>query len=45
MTEKKSHGSEAAKEANAKAVHDGKANPRTASSAQAERDKKGGRSE
>ncbi|SDM89172.1 hypothetical protein SAMN05216360_104164 [Methylobacterium phyllostachyos] len=44
MTEKKGHGSAAAKKANAKASHEGKANPRKSSSAQAELGKKGGNS-
>jgi hypothetical protein len=44
MTEKKGHGSEAAKKANAKANQEGKSNPRTSSSAQAELGKKGGKS-
>ena len=43
MTEKKGHGSETAKKANAKASHEGKSNPRTSSSAQAELGKKGGK--
>ena len=44
MTEKKGHGSETAKNANAKAGHEGKSNPRTSSPAQAELGKKGGKS-
>jgi hypothetical protein len=44
MTEKKGHGSEAAKKANAKADHEGKSNPRKSSAAQAELGKKGGKS-
>lgn len=44
MTEKKGHGSAAAKKANAKASREGKSNPRTSSSAQAELGKKGGKS-
>lgn len=43
MTEKKGHGSAAAKRANAKASHEGKSNPLTSSSAQAELGKKGGK--
>ena len=42
MTEKKGHGSEAAKKANAKAGKEGKSNPRKSSAAQAELGKKGG---
>lgn len=45
MTEKKDSGSAAARKANAKASHEGKSNPRTSSSAQAELGKKGGKSE
>ena len=41
MTEKKGHGSETAKKANAKAAKEGKSNPRTSSAAQAELGKKG----
>ncbi|MEA1832601.1 hypothetical protein U8607_10970 [Methylobacterium durans] len=44
MTQKKGQGSETAKKANAKASHEGKSNPRTSSSAQAELGKKGGKS-
>ncbi|GJE51731.1 hypothetical protein GOFOIKOB_4792 [Methylobacterium tardum] len=44
MTEKKGHGSATAKKANAKAKKEGKSNPRTSSSAQAELGKKGGKS-
>ncbi len=44
MTEKKGHGGATAKEANAKASHEGKSNPRTSSSAQAELGRKGGKS-
>ncbi|GJE43012.1 hypothetical protein AEGHOMDF_2189 [Methylobacterium soli] len=44
MTEKKGHGSEAAKKANVKAAHEGKSNPRKSSAAQAELGKKGGKS-
>ena len=44
MTEKKGHGSETAKKANAQASHEGKSNPRTSSSAQAELGRKGGKS-
>jgi hypothetical protein len=44
MTEKKGHGSDTARTANAKASHEGKSNPRTSSSAQAELGKKGGKS-
>ncbi|GAA0282463.1 hypothetical protein GCM10008965_56900 [Methylorubrum aminovorans] len=44
MTEKKGHGSATAKKANAKASREGKSNPRTSSSAQAELGKKGGKS-
>jgi hypothetical protein len=43
MTEKKGHGSTAAKKANAKAAHEGKKNPRTSSAAQSELGKKGGK--
>lgn len=43
MTEKKGHGSETAKTANAKASKDGKKNPRTSSAAQTELGKKGGK--
>ena len=43
MTEKKGHGSDTAKRANAKAAKEGKANPRTSSAAQAELGKKGGK--
>ena len=43
MTEKKGHGSETAKKANAKAAGEGKANPRKSSAAQAELGKKGGK--
>lgn len=41
MTEKKGHGSETAKKANAKAARDGKKNPRKSAAAQAELGKKG----
>ena len=44
MTQKKGSGSETAKQANAKASKDGKDNPRSSSSAQAELGKKGGKS-
>lgn len=44
MTEKKGHGSETAKKANAKASHEGKSNPRKSSAAQSELGKKGGKS-
>ncbi|GLS46024.1 hypothetical protein GGR33_002748 [Methylobacterium brachythecii] len=44
MTEKKGHGSETAKKANAEASHEGKSKPRTSSPAQAELGKKGGKS-
>lgn len=44
MTEKKGHGSEPAKKANAKAGHEGKSHPRKSSAAQAKLGKKGGRS-
>ncbi|MCG5249500.1 hypothetical protein [Methylorubrum extorquens] len=43
MTEKKGHGSETAKNANAEAGHEGKSNPRKSSAAQAELGKKGGK--
>ena len=43
MTEKKGHGSAAAQRANAKAGKEGKSNPRTSSSAQAELGRKGGK--
>lgn len=43
MTEKKGHGSETAKKANAKAAHEGEKNPRKSSAAQAELGKKGGK--
>lgn len=43
MTEKKGHGSETAKKANAKAAKDGEKNPRKSSAAQAELGKKGGK--
>lgn len=43
MTEKKGHGSDTAKKANAMAAKEGKKNPRTSSNAQAELGKKGGR--
>jgi hypothetical protein len=43
MTEKKGHGSETAKKANAKAAKEGKKNPRESSAAQAELGKKGGK--
>lgn len=42
MTEKRGHGSEAAKKANAKAGRVGKSDPRKSSAAQAELGKKGG---
>lgn len=41
MTEKKGHGSETAKKANAKAAKEGKSNPRESSAAQSELGKKG----
>ena len=44
MTEKTGRGSATAKKANAKAKKEGKSNPRTSSSAQAELGKKGGKS-
>ena len=44
MTDQKGHGSDTAKKANAKAAKEGKANPRTSTSAQAELGKKGGKS-
>jgi hypothetical protein len=43
MTEKKGHGSETAKRANAKAAKEGEKNPRKSSAAQAELGKKGGK--
>ena len=43
MTEKKGHGSETAKKANAKASKEGETNPRKSSAAQAELGKKGGK--
>lgn len=43
MTDKKGHGSATAQRANAKAAKEGKKNPRTSSTAQAELGKKGGR--
>jgi hypothetical protein len=43
MTEKKGHGSDTAKKANAKAAKDGEKNPRKSSAAQAELGKKGGK--
>ena len=43
MAEKKGSGSATAKKANAKAGKEGKSNPRTSSSAQAELGKKGGK--
>jgi hypothetical protein len=43
MTDKKGHGSETAKKANAKAATDGHKNPRKSSAAQAELGKKGGK--
>ena len=43
MTEKKGHGSETAKKANAKAAKEGESNPRKSSAAQAELGKKGGK--
>lgn len=43
MTEKKSHGSDTAKKANAKAAKEGEKNPRKSSAAQAELGKKGGK--
>ena len=43
MTEKKGKGSDTAQKANAKAAKEGKRNPRTSSSAQAELGKKGGK--
>ena len=42
MTQKKGHGSATAQKANAKAAKEGKGNPRTSSSAQAQLGKKGG---
>lgn len=44
MTDKKGSGSATAQKANAKAAKEGKDNPRTSSSAQAELGKKGGKS-
>ena len=44
MADKKGSGSSTAQKANAKAAKEGKANPRTSSSAQAELGKKGGKS-
>lgn len=44
MTDKKSSGSATAQKANAKAAKEGKENPRTSSSAQAELGKKGWKS-
>ena len=41
MAEKKGNGSDTAQRANAKAAKEGKSNPRTSSSAQAELGKKG----
>jgi hypothetical protein len=43
MTEKKGHGSETAKKANAKAAKEGEQNPRKSSAAQSELGKKGGK--
>jgi hypothetical protein len=43
MTEKKGHGSETARKANAKAAKDGEKNPRKSSAAQAELGRKGGK--
>ena len=43
MAEKKGHGSETAKKANAKAAKEGETNPRKSSAAQAELGKKGGK--
>ena len=43
MTEKKGHGSDTAKKANAKAAKEGEKNPRKSSAAQAELGKKGGK--
>jgi hypothetical protein len=43
MTDKKGHGSDTAKRANAKAAKEGKSNPRKSSAAQAELGRKGGR--
>lgn len=43
MAEKKGHGSETAKRANAKAAKEGEKNPRKSSSAQAELGRKGGK--
>ena len=42
MTERKGHGSDAARTANARAGREGKSNPRTSSAAQAELGRKGG---
>lgn len=44
MAEKKGHGSDTAKRANARATKEGKSNPRKSSAAQAELGKKGGKS-
>jgi hypothetical protein len=43
MADKKGKGSDTAQKANAKAAKEGKKNPRTSSSAQAELGKKGGK--
>lgn len=43
MTEKKGHGSDTARKANAKAAEEGEKNPRKSSAAQAELGKKGGK--
>lgn len=43
MADEKGKGSDTAKKANAKAAKEGKKNPRTSSSAQAELGKKGGK--
>ncbi|MBE7219301.1 MAG: hypothetical protein INR64_12580 [Caulobacteraceae bacterium] len=43
MSEKKGHGSQTAKKANAKAEKEGEKNPRKSSAAQAELGKKGGK--
>lgn len=44
MAEKKGHGSDAARKANAKADKEGEKNPRKSSAAQAELGRKGGKS-
>ena len=43
MAERKGHGSETAQKANAKAAKEGEKNPRKSSAAQAELEKKGGK--